>query len=174
MTKPLLQFKAGKVHLNETSLEATPKRGQGTVRVFNSPDDPLLYSFIWEPRGSHATVGGEAESKIELLLFPGDAKWVHVPQCKSGRVFALKFRSGGPPHVFWLQSMGDEDDVSKLTQDDMSIATKMENILKETDVEEEEEEIDMHAAADAQNEAAAEPQHDDDDVDMENPGHSRG
>jgi 26S proteasome regulatory subunit N13 len=137
--EPLIQFKAGRVEYDENTREATPKRGQGTIKVAKNPDDPMLFSFVWEPRGSHRTVAGPDE-RDELLLFPGDAQWVHLKQCTTGRVFALKFKSSSQKHLFWMQSPNGGDGVNGLSAEDVRIAEDLQKLFDEVPEDEEEEE----------------------------------
>lgn len=126
----LIQFKAGKVDYNEQTKQCTPKRGTGLIKVTKNPEDPMLYSFIWEPRGNYKTVAGP-DTRDELLLFPGDAQWTHVKQCTTGRVFALKFKSSGQKLVFWLQSPTDGENLGELSAEDKRISAELRKLLEE-------------------------------------------
>ncbi|ANB12937.1 proteasome regulatory particle lid subunit RPN13 [Sugiyamaella lignohabitans] len=130
MSEPILSFKAGRVELNEAAKKATPIKGQGLIKVLKNPDDPMLYSFIWEPRGSYKSTPGAEASRDELLLFPGDAQWIHLEQCKTGRVFALRFRSSSENFVFWMQSPVEPgQDVNALTEQDKKIMDEFHKLL---------------------------------------------
>ncbi|KAG0335427.1 adhesion regulating molecule 1 [Podila humilis] len=39
----------------------------------------------------------------DLILFPGDAELVNVPQCTTGRVLMLQFQSSSQKLFYWLQ-----------------------------------------------------------------------
>lgn len=123
----IVQFKAGRVDYDEETKQATPKRGQGLVKVTKNPDDPSLFSFSWEPRGKNKNA-----EKDELLLFPGDASWTHVTECDTGRVFALNFKTSGQRILFWMQSPVDSGkSVNELTSEDNKIGEQLTKILDE-------------------------------------------
>lgn len=127
MSSSIVQFKAGRVEYDEETKQATPKRGQGLVKVTKNPDDPSLFSFIWEPRGKNKNA-----EKDELLLFPGDASWTHVTECTTGRVFALTFKTSGQKLLFWMQSPVESGKpVGELTKDDNKVAEQLAKILDE-------------------------------------------
>ena len=50
-------------------------------------DDSLVH-FCWKDRTS-----GVVDPNDDLLLFPDEAEFLPVPQCKDGRVFVLKFKA---------------------------------------------------------------------------------
>lgn len=39
----------------------------------------------------------------DLIIFPDDCEYVKVPQCTTGRVYLLKFKSSNRKFFFWLQ-----------------------------------------------------------------------
>lgn len=39
----------------------------------------------------------------DLIIFPDDCEFKHVPQCKTGRVYLLRFKSSSKKFFFWLQ-----------------------------------------------------------------------
>ena len=43
-------------------------------------------------------------------MFPGDAELKAVPQCKTGRVFLLKFKQNNRKFFYWLQEPKDDQD----------------------------------------------------------------
>ncbi|KAK2720082.1 hypothetical protein QYM36_004104 [Artemia franciscana] len=47
----------------------------------------------------------------DLIIFPDDCEFKKVPQCTTGRVFLLKFKSSGKKIFFWMQEpKADKDD----------------------------------------------------------------
>ncbi|KAF9427294.1 hypothetical protein BGZ94_005177 [Podila epigama] len=88
---PLLEFKAGRCFRKEGTNIVKPDPTQGTT--------------------------GQVED--DLILFPGDAEVVKVPQCTTGRVLMLQFQSSSQKLFFWLQERAtDRDDIvlSQLNQ----------------------------------------------------------
>ena len=39
----------------------------------------------------------------DLIIFPDDIEFKHVPQCTTGRVYLLKFKSSSRKFFFWMQ-----------------------------------------------------------------------
>ena len=39
----------------------------------------------------------------DLIIFPDDVEFKHVPQCTTGRVYLLKFKSSSRKFFFWMQ-----------------------------------------------------------------------
>uniref|UniRef100_A0A914DT43 Proteasomal ubiquitin receptor ADRM1 homolog n=2 Tax=Acrobeloides nanus TaxID=290746 RepID=A0A914DT43_9BILA len=102
----LLEFKAGRSALEQGSTPATRKvvsdKAKGTIFIKQSQDQ--LMHFCWKNRES-----GNVE--IDLIVFPGDTEFIPVKECKDGRVFILKFKSGGDRRIFWMQEpKPDKDD----------------------------------------------------------------
>ena len=46
----------------------------------------------------------------DLIIFPGDAEFKRVPQCKTGRVFILKFKDSIRKYFYWMQEPSEEKD----------------------------------------------------------------
>jgi 26S proteasome regulatory subunit N13 len=144
----IIQFKAGKVEYDEETKQCTPERGTGLIKVAKNPEDPMLYSFIWEPRGNYKTVAGP-DARDELLLFPGDAQWKHVKQCTTGRVFALTFKSSGQKLIFWMQNPTDGENPGDLSAEDKRLSESLQKLLEEPEEESEgqdQEDIELHDA----------------------------
>ncbi|ODQ64124.1 hypothetical protein NADFUDRAFT_27645 [Nadsonia fulvescens var. elongata DSM 6958] len=135
----LLTFKAGKVRYDETTKRATPLAGKGLVTVAHHEEDATFVSLVWERRGPGAVDshdGSEETEREELLLFPGDAQWVHCKKCTTGRVFALKFKSSGDRLLFWLQEDNGQAEPGTLSAADNEISAVLNsllNVLEEND-----------------------------------------
>lgn len=71
-----------------------PDKRKGQVYVHQS-DDSLMH-FCWKERGT-----GTVED--DLIIFPDDIEFKHVPQCTTGRVYVLKFKSSTRKFFFWMQ-----------------------------------------------------------------------
>ncbi|OTF74139.1 proteasomal ubiquitin receptor ADRM1-like protein, partial [Euroglyphus maynei] len=68
--------------------------------------------FCWKDRTS-----GQLED--DLIMFPDDAEFLKVPQCTTGRVFVLKFKTSSRRLFFWSQEPKDDKDdeiVSKINE----------------------------------------------------------
>jgi Proteasome complex subunit Rpn13 ubiquitin receptor len=78
-------------------------------------DDQLLH-FYWKDRKANIV-------EEDLIIFPEEAEMVHVPECETGRVYLLKFKSSSQKLFFWMQNANDEKDkenvdrVNKLIND---------------------------------------------------------
>jgi 26S proteasome regulatory subunit N13 len=59
--------------------------------------------FCWKERQS-------ASPEDDLIIFPDEAEWVAVPQCTTGRVFMLKFKTSAQKLFFWMQEPSDAKD----------------------------------------------------------------
>lgn len=71
-----------------------PDKRKGLLYVYQSEDS--LMHFCWQDRTT-----GTVED--DLIIFPDDCEYVHVPQCTTGRAYLLKFKSSNRRFFFWLQ-----------------------------------------------------------------------
>ncbi|KAG0060918.1 hypothetical protein BGZ89_011869 [Linnemannia elongata] len=90
---PLLEFKAGRCFRTTGTNIVKPDPAKGLVYL--EEEDGLMH-FFWKNRTS-----GEIED--DLILFPGDAELIAVPQCTTGRVVMLQFKSSSQKLFYWLQ-----------------------------------------------------------------------
>ncbi|XP_014252987.1 proteasomal ubiquitin receptor ADRM1 [Cimex lectularius] len=96
--KNLVEFKAGKMTMQGKTVH--PDKRKGLVYVYQS-DDSLMH-FCWKDRTT-----GVVED--DLIIFPEDVEFKKVPQCTTGRVYILKFKSR--KLFFWVQEpKTDKDD----------------------------------------------------------------
>ncbi|XP_015523563.1 proteasomal ubiquitin receptor ADRM1 homolog isoform X2 [Neodiprion pinetum] len=98
-SKNLVEFKAGKMTVKGKMVY--PDTRKGLLYVFQS-DDSLMH-FCWKDRTS-----GVVED--DLIIFPDDCEFKHVPQCKTGRVYHLRFKSSSRKFLFWLQDLKTDKD----------------------------------------------------------------
>ncbi|KAK7502964.1 hypothetical protein BaRGS_00005913 [Batillaria attramentaria] len=91
-SKNLVEFRAGKMYMKGKMVHPDKRKGQ--VYVFQSEDS--LMHFCWKDRGT-----GSVEE--DLIIFPDDVEFKHVPQCTTGRVYVLKFKSSLRKFFFWMQ-----------------------------------------------------------------------
>lgn len=90
--KHLVEFKAGRMNLKGRMVH--PDKRKGLLYIYQSEDS--LMHFCWQDRHT-----GVVED--DLIIFPDDCEYVRVPQCTTGRVFVLKFKSSNRKLFFWMQ-----------------------------------------------------------------------
>ncbi|XP_017003399.1 proteasomal ubiquitin receptor ADRM1 homolog isoform X2 [Drosophila takahashii] len=96
----LVEFRAGR--MNMVGKMVHPDSRKGLVYMTQS-DDGLMH-FCWKDRTS-----GKIED--DLIVFPDDFEYKRVDQCKTGRVYVLKFKSSTRRMFFWMQEpKTDKDD----------------------------------------------------------------
>ncbi|RXG58539.1 Proteasomal ubiquitin receptor ADRM1 [Armadillidium vulgare] len=99
-SKNLVEFKAGKMYMKGKMVH--PDKRKGLAYVYQS-DDTLMH-FCWKDRTS-----GTIEE--DLIIFPDDCEYKKVPQCTTGRVYVLRFKSNNRRIFFWMQEpKTDKDD----------------------------------------------------------------
>ncbi|XP_032667785.1 proteasomal ubiquitin receptor ADRM1 homolog isoform X3 [Odontomachus brunneus] len=98
-SKNLVEFKAGKMTMKDKMVYPDTRKGQ--LYVYQS-DDSLMH-FCWKDRTT-----GVVED--DLIIFPDDCEFKHVPQCKTGRVYLLRFKSSSKKFFFWLQDLKTDKD----------------------------------------------------------------
>ncbi|KAF7732373.1 adhesion regulating molecule 1 [Apophysomyces ossiformis] len=94
----LVQFNAGKCIREGNLLKPDLRKG---VIYMDQSDDQLMH-FYWKERKA-------AEPEEDLIIFPGEAEFVKVEQCTTGRVYLLDFKSSGQKMFFWMQNKVDKD-----------------------------------------------------------------
>ncbi|XP_060529044.1 proteasomal ubiquitin receptor ADRM1 homolog isoform X2 [Cylas formicarius] len=98
--KHLVEMRAGKMNLKGRMVY--PDNRKGLLYVYQSEDS--LMHFCWQDRTT-----GVVED--DLIIFPDDCEYIKVPQCATGRVYLLKFKSSNRKFFFWLQEpRNDKDD----------------------------------------------------------------
>ncbi|KAL4250640.1 Proteasomal ubiquitin receptor Rpn13/ADRM1 [Abortiporus biennis] len=110
MSEIRIAFKAGRAIRREGTNFVDAQRTKGAVIIQNG-EDGLLH-FIWKNRVTN-------ENEEDLILFPGDASFIKVPQSAWGRTFVLKFSSSNQRHFFWMQdadSSRDEEFVNNVNR----------------------------------------------------------
>ncbi|XP_017106634.2 proteasomal ubiquitin receptor ADRM1 homolog isoform X2 [Drosophila bipectinata] len=95
----LVEFRAGR--MNMVGKMVHPDTRKGLVYMTQSVDG--LMHFCWKDRTS-----GKVED--DLIVFPDDFEYKRVDQCKTGRVFVLKFKSSTRRMFFWMQEPKIEKD----------------------------------------------------------------
>lgn len=96
----LVEFKAGR--MNMVGKMVHPDTRKGLVYVYQAEDG--LIHFCWKDRTT-----GKVED--DLIIFPDDCEFKKVDQCKTGRVYLLRFSSSSRRLFFWMQeTKTDKDD----------------------------------------------------------------
>jgi len=96
----LVEFRAGRMNMIGKMVHPDARKGL----VYMQQSDDGLMHFCWKDRTS-----GRVED--DLIVFPDDFEFKRVDQCKTGRVFVLKFKSSPRRMFFWMQEpKTDKDD----------------------------------------------------------------
>ncbi|GIX87301.1 proteasomal ubiquitin receptor ADRM1-A [Caerostris extrusa] len=90
--KFLVEFKAGKMTMKNMIVSADKRKG--LVYVYQT-DDSLMH-FCWKDRTTNTV-------EDDLIIFPDDVIFKRVPECTTGRVYVLKFKSSSRRCFYWLQ-----------------------------------------------------------------------
>lgn len=88
----LVEFRAGRMSMVDKMVHPDPRKG--LLYIYQSEDG--LIHFCWKERNS-------SRAEDDLIVFPDDCEFKRVEQCKTGRVFLLKFKSTSRKLFFWMQ-----------------------------------------------------------------------
>lgn len=80
---PVVSFKAGKCKFENQTVTAEPRKGEVVV----SKGDDGLHRFVWRTRST-------PPQNVDDVMLVGQITWEKVPECKDGRVYALRCVSG--------------------------------------------------------------------------------
>jgi len=113
----LVEFKAGKMSLNNATNMVSPDKRKGLVYVYQS-DDSLMH-FCWKDRSSGDVVD-------DLIIFPDDVMFKHIPPARISaarcdRIYVLKFKASSRKFFFWMQE--------PKTDKDAEFAEKVNHLL---------------------------------------------
>ncbi|KAG9004872.1 hypothetical protein FRB93_010051 [Tulasnella sp. JGI-2019a] len=109
LSRAIVSFKAGRAQRREGTNWVDPSPTKGLVSIVPGQDDGLLHLY-WVNRENNNV-------EEDLILFPGDASFVPVPQVQGGRTYVLKFTSSDQRVFFWMQDLDplkDGENVTKL------------------------------------------------------------
>ncbi|CDZ98814.1 Nuclear protein export factor [Phaffia rhodozyma] len=87
---------AGRAHRRSAGSNFVDADAEKGVLSFTDGGDDLLHLY-WRPRQS-------SNVALDLIIFPGDASFAHVPESGQDNVFALTFESSAEKHFFWFQA----------------------------------------------------------------------
>ncbi|XP_031631435.1 proteasomal ubiquitin receptor ADRM1 homolog [Contarinia nasturtii] len=88
----LVEFRAGRMTMVGKMVH--PDTRKGLLYVYQA-DDGLIH-FCWKNRTTNKV-------EDDLIIFPDDCEFKRVEQCKTGRVYLLKFKSTSARLFFWMQ-----------------------------------------------------------------------
>merc|ERR1719209_1464744 len=97
----MVEFRAGKMTTQAGSNLVSPDKRKGLIQIEQGEDQ--LMHFKWKDRGT-----GVVED--DLIIFPDDIEFVRVDQCRTGRVYLLKFKSSSRRMFFWMQEPKEDKD----------------------------------------------------------------
>ncbi|CCG22529.1 hypothetical protein CORT_0B08240 [Candida orthopsilosis Co 90-125] len=152
-----LKFHAGKVQYNEDTNRCIPLPYEGVISIKPSSEEPDFLDFTWTPKPDQTSQinGTQQVEKDELLLIPGDVTIKTIKSCNTGRVFAFTFLSSGAKYLYWLQDVGDVDDLGKLTEKDNKLIQSISSLIslgddEDVDMKEEENETEKNVQTELQ------------------------
>ncbi|CAO3631372.1 unnamed protein product [Cunninghamella echinulata] len=96
----LVQFNAGKCIRDGNLLKPNLRKGM----IYMEKGDDQLLHFYWKERKTNS------EPEVDLIIFPDEAEMVRVPECTTGRVILLKFKSSNERQFYWMQKLDDSED----------------------------------------------------------------
>lgn len=141
-------FRAGIATYNEDTKMCEPKPMQGIVTINPSTQDDddeeneygmKFWEFHWSTKDRSVKNDKSLCEPIQLILIPGETKWVHVKSCPDARMFALIF-SSNEKYFFWLQDKNPDGlKLNELNENDKIIYNKITDLLKVNGDEESEE-----------------------------------
>ncbi|KAI9578368.1 proteasomal ubiquitin receptor ADRM1 homolog isoform X1 [Glossina fuscipes] len=95
----LVEFRAGRMNLVGKMVHPDTRKGL----VYMTQGDDGLMHFCWKDRTT-----GKVED--DLIVFPDDFEYKRVEQCKTGRVYVLKFKTSSRRMFFWMQEPKSDKD----------------------------------------------------------------
>lgn len=98
-SRHLVEFRAGR--MNMVGKMVHPDKRRGLLYVYQADD--MLIHFCWKD-----VTTGVVED--DLIIFPDDCEFKRVDQCKTGRVFLLKFKASNRRLFFWMQESKTDND----------------------------------------------------------------
>lgn len=119
-----VKFNAGKVQYDEETHKCVPLPHKGVVNIRPNADEEDFFDFTWTAKSGLGNVEND-----ELLIIPGDVTFRQMESCKTGRVFALTFLSSGAKNLYWLQDVGDDEELDKLTEKDAAIVKSVHELI---------------------------------------------
>lgn len=141
----VITFRAGIATYNEDTKMCDPKPMQGVITIRPSGQDEddedaevgieddygmKFWDFQWKTKDRNVKEDKSLCEPIELILIPGETKWVHVKSCPDARMFALVF-SSNEKYFFWLQDKNPAGlKLNELNENDQIIYNKITDLLK--------------------------------------------
>ncbi|CAO3694411.1 unnamed protein product [Umbelopsis ramanniana] len=132
----VIEFNAGKCIRDGDQLKPDLRKG---VIYMDQGDDQLLH-FYWKER-----VGNTIEE--DLIIFPEEAVMKKIPECTTGRVYRLHFKSSNQRLFFWMQDKDDSKDEERVA--------KLNRLINDTQSVLEEQRLNAGADMEEESESAA-------------------
>lgn len=112
-SRNLVEFRAGKMTLRDKTVTADNRKG---LFYITAGEDSLLH-VCWKERSA-------SSPEMDLTVFPDDSEFIRLPQCKTGRVYLLRFKAHpSRKHFFWLQEPSEKRDAE--------LEKKVQELLRE-------------------------------------------
>lgn len=107
----LVEFRAGR--MNMVGKMVHPDKRRGLLYVYQAED--MLIHFCWKD-----VTTGTVED--DLIIFPDDCEFKRVDQCKTGRVYLLKFKASNRRLFFWMQEskVDNDEDLCRRVNDSIN------------------------------------------------------
>ena len=102
----LVSFRAGRLHMDETTNMVTADKKRGKIKLLK--DEQGLLKFQWWNRISN-------QKELDLTVFPSSAKWERINECTDGRVYILRMTGSNMKHFFWMQEPKEDKDEEYFT-----------------------------------------------------------
>lgn len=99
--KAVVEFRAGKLSMKSGSKLLIPDKRKGLVQILKGEDQ--IMHFMWKDRATNTV-------EDDLIIFPDDIEFKRVPECTTGRVYVLKFKSSSRRLFFWMQEPKENKD----------------------------------------------------------------
>ncbi|ORZ25898.1 proteasome complex subunit Rpn13 ubiquitin receptor-domain-containing protein [Absidia repens] len=96
----LVQFNAGKCIREGNMLKPDLRKGM----IYMDQGNDQLMHFYWKERKYNS------EPEDDLIIFPDEAELQKVPECTTGRVLVLKYKTSNQRLFFWMQKLDSDLD----------------------------------------------------------------
>ncbi|CAO3594487.1 unnamed protein product [Absidia cylindrospora] len=96
----LVQFNAGKCIREGNMLKPDLRKGM----IYMDQGNDQLMHFYWKERKYNS------EPEDDLIIFPDEAELQKVPECTTGRVLVLKYKTSNQQLFFWMQKLDSDLD----------------------------------------------------------------
>ncbi|CAO3703673.1 unnamed protein product [Rhizopus stolonifer] len=120
-----VEFNAGKCIVEGNTVKPDLRKGKIYMDQF---EDSLLH-FCWKERD-----GNQPEN--DIVVFPGDATFIRITACTTGRVYLLKLNHSNERHLYWMQAKSEEKDTENVNSVNALIGETEQDIDMSTELDE--------------------------------------